>query len=61
VPLPSPLLDALRAPLVCPRCRGTLVARDESTIQRLECPRCGVGFSVIEGVLDFLSPIETPE
>jgi len=51
------MIHALREShsLVCPTCRTALVPLDDDPA--VECPHCRVGWPVVDGVLDFLSPI----
>ena len=42
------LPDELRDILVCPLCKGPLQYDD--TLHRLDCPPCGLGFPVRDGI-----------
>lgn len=53
-----PLEDGLLALLACPLCRGPL--EDAAPRSELHCPRCRVGFPVVDGVADLLPESARP-
>lgn len=42
------LPEKLLSKLACPNCKGSLTYRESD--QRLDCPRCKLGYPIVEGV-----------